>query len=189
MVNRVEQWYDEDRDIFYFWHGPLSNFYESQFTYRLNKDDRHLDVLVGCSEQAYMLEKAIYFKDLEIAKKLVEKPLVGNHAKSLGRKVSGFNNKEWDKVKYDIMIDVLYQKFKNDKFKDILLDTNDSILVEASPYDKVWGIGLSVETMKDNPYKVFEGENMLGRALMEVRNIIEMEDFNYDSLFDRRYSW
>jgi ribA/ribD-fused uncharacterized protein len=54
--------------------------------------------------------------------------------------------------------------------KHQLIDTKDSILVEASPYDKIWGIGLDE---KDAKIKIWKGENLLGNALMDIRDILD----------------
>ena len=89
--------------------------------------------------------------------------------RNLGRFVQNFNQTVWDTKKYDIMKRGLIEKFsQNINLKKALLDTNDAILVEASPYDTIWGIGLSE---KDAKNKKWRGENLLGKALMDVRNI------------------
>ena len=59
---------------------------------------------------------------------------------------------------------------QNQNFKDFLLSTGDKILVEASPYDRIWGIGmLETDNRAENPL-LWNGENLLGFALMEVRD-------------------
>ena len=65
--------------------------------------------------------------------------------KDLGRKVHNFDGTVWDKNKISIVLDGNLAKFsQNEKLKSMLLSTGDKILVEASPYDKIWGIGRSV---------------------------------------------
>lgn len=58
---------------------------------------------------------------------------------------------------------------QNKELKEFLLSTNDAVLVEASPYDKVWGVGLKRDDIKINNPNKWQGENLLGFALMEVR--------------------
>ena len=84
-----------------------------------------------------------------------------------------FDEMIWDEVKYSIVLNSNYLKFTLDpKFRDFLLSTGDSILAEASPYDNIWGIMME-ETDENalNPLK-WRGQNLLGFALMEVRDEI-----------------
>ena len=91
--------------------------------------------------------------------------------KALGRKVKNFDGKVWDKCKYSIVLNGNYQKFmQNSEIKEFLINTNDRILVEASPFDAICGIKMGVKDENiENPNK-WQGENLLGFALMEVRN-------------------
>jgi ribA/ribD-fused uncharacterized protein len=71
----------------------------------------------------------------------------------------------------DIMYDVNYAKYtQNPKMYKTLMDTSNTILVEASPYDKIWGIGLDENTAKITDPKNWPGENLLGKVLDKVRN-------------------
>ena len=91
--------------------------------------------------------------------------------KALGRKVEGFEQSVWDKYKYSIVLNGNYAKFiQNQDQLDFLLSTGDKVLVEASPYDTIWGIGMQeTDPQVHNPF-LWKGENLLGFALMEVRN-------------------
>ncbi|MPS63779.1 MAG: DUF1768 domain-containing protein [Chryseobacterium sp.] len=122
------------------------------------------------AEHYMMAGKAKLFNDEEILGKILEANSP-NQAKSLGRKVKNFDPKIWDEHKYEIVKQGNLLKFsQNEKFKEFLLSTNDKILVEASPYDKIWGIGmLETDTRAENPL-LWNGENLLGFALMEVRD-------------------
>lgn len=125
-----------------------------------------------CMEQCMMWGKAQIFEDEEIAKKILEcdDP---QKIKKLGRQVRSFDQQTWDEVKYALILEGNYSKFThNDELRRFLLSTGDSVLVEASPYDCVWGVGLGAATpdVKD-PHK-WRGENLLGFALMEVRDEI-----------------
>ncbi len=117
-----------------------------------------------------MSEKAKLFGDEISFNKIIEcmSPKV---AKSLGRKVQNYNEDIWNSKKEEIVIQGNLLKFsQNVHLKDYLLGTEDKIIVEASPFDKIWGIGMT----KDNPAaenpKEWLGENLLGFALMEVRD-------------------
>lgn len=91
--------------------------------------------------------------------------------KKLGRKVHGFEPTRWDACKYDIVVEGNKAKFgQNQTLKDFLLSTEDAVLAEASPFDKIWGIGLDRETALKGTVEQWQGENLLGCALMEVRD-------------------
>jgi ribA/ribD-fused uncharacterized protein len=117
-----------------------------------------------------MGRKALIFNDLETFDKI----LSANHPKqikSLGREVRNFNATLWDNVKYSVVLSGNFYKFtQNDEMSKILLSTGDKIIVEASPLDKIWGVGLSEEnSIIENP-NYWKGKNLLGFALMEVRD-------------------
>lgn len=117
-----------------------------------------------------MAEKARLFKDEES----LDRVLVANHpneAKQLGRKVAGFDKKLWERQRSEIVTTGNFAKFsQNPALKEFLLNTGDRVLVEASPVDRIWGIGLAADHIDaENPYK-WKGLNLLGFALMEVRN-------------------
>ena len=110
------------------------------------------------------------FKD-EDTKKLIENTPNPKEVKKLGRLVKNYNDLIWDKVRLSNMVYVNYLKFsQNEDLKKELLDTGDKIMVEASPYDRIWGVGLD----ENNPLILdkanWNGLNLLGDALMEVRN-------------------
>ncbi|AGF57195.1 NADAR family protein [Clostridium saccharoperbutylacetonicum] len=138
-------------------------------------------------EQYMMAEKARLFEDKEIEEKIMSSN-DPNEIKGLGRKVRGFDEGIWNNIKYSIVINGNYNKFmQNEKLKTFLLSTEDKILVEASPYDNVWGIQMSEEDMDIKNPELWRGENLLGFALMEVRNEIRRISTNsnmidFDSL-------
>ncbi|MDR0434050.1 MAG: NADAR family protein [Gracilibacteraceae bacterium] len=127
----------------------------------------------NCAEQYMMGQKALIFNDLET----FEKILSANHPKqmkSLGREVKNFDSNEWDNVKYSIVLNGNFYKFtQNEEMLKILLSTGDKILVEASPFDKIWGVGLSEDNKSINNPNYWKGQNVLGFALMEVRDEIK----------------
>ena len=88
-------------------------------------------------------------------------------AKKMGRVVT--LRPDWEDVRYDVMLDALRAKFGNDpKLKDLLVNTDDAIIYEDSPYDKVWGTG--------ERGGVGTGKNLLGKALMQVREELRYQD-------------
>ena len=156
-----------DTHIF-FWGGELSNWYPCIF---MVEDKRFNN-----SEQAFMWLKAKFFKDEEIATAILAETNP-RYAKALGRKVKGFQAEPWMVNGYLFMIEANHAKFtQNEDLKEILLSTGDKTLVEASPYDKIWGIGLHWENDDVLDETKWQGMNLLGRALMEVRNVIKQEN-------------
>ena len=100
--------------------------------------------------------------------------------KALGKKVKNFDQVIWDKVKYSIVLNGNYYKFsQNPEMRDFLISTGDKILVEASPLDRIWGIGLSAQDHNANKPEAWKGENLLGFALMEVRDELKKMYTNY----------
>lgn len=127
-------------------------------------------IIYKTAEHFMMANKAKLFNDNETLEEIL-KSNSPNQAKNLGRKVKNFNHEIWDNNKYQIVKKANILKFsQNQDFKEFLLSTSDKIIVEASPYDKIWGIGMleSDENIK-NPL-LWNGENLLGFALMEVRD-------------------
>ncbi|MFI0849671.1 NADAR family protein [Mesorhizobium sp. IMUNJ 23232] len=122
------------------------------------------------AEHWMMRQKALLFGDAAIAAKIAE-AASPKQAKELGRKVSGFDSDLWNKEKYRIVLAGSVAKFgQNPSLKDFLLNTGNRILVEASPVDRIWGIGMAADDAgAENPL-LWRGENLLGFALMEARD-------------------
>ncbi len=150
----------------YFWRGTFSNWYPCKFI------DYGYDVTFKTTEQAFMWYKARYFGDNETAQKILL-ALTPKGAKDLGRLVRNYNDEKWNIVRLDYMISVNLLKFgQNRELKQHLLDTRNRTLVEASPYDKIWGVGLGEDNNLILDQKNWLGENLLGKALMEVRRLL-----------------
>lgn len=89
-----------------------------------------------------------------------------------GRNVKNFNQKVWDENKFDIVYQGNLLKFSQNTFlRNYLLNTGDVIIVEASPTDTIWGIGLSIEDAERG--LTWRGENLLGKAIMKVRDTLK----------------
>lgn len=144
----------------FFWNGPFSNWHPAKMTYKGQNFEN--------SEQAFMWEKAMTFKDYEIAEKILQTP-APNQNKSLGRKVKNYDEKIWEEKRFDIMFDVCLAKFtQNDDLRKELYRCNN--FVESSPYDKVWGIGMGeYEDGIEDP-KNWDGLNLLGEVLNKVKS-------------------
>jgi len=171
-INTIKKKFDDKEKInfVFFWKptqtdGVFSQWYMCDFSEN--------GVVYNCAEQYMMAQKALLMKDYDIYK-LIMKSSNPKEMKSLGRKVKNFNEKLWDDNKYNIVLKASILKFGQNCFLlKSLIDTSDKVLVEASPFDTIWGIGLAKEDNRDvlNPYN-WLGENLLGFALMEARDIL-----------------
>jgi ribA/ribD-fused uncharacterized protein len=124
------------------------------------------------AEHWMMAEKARLFKDdVQLANILAtEKPAA---VKAFGRKVENFAPPLWEAKKGEIVIKGNVAKFsQNVDLKAFLLATKGKIIVEASPRDQIWGIGLGPENPLATQPEHWRGQNLLGFALMEVRDIL-----------------
>jgi len=137
------------------------------------------DLKFNCAEQYMMYYKAILFGDLYNAEEIM-KSSDPSEQKSIGRRIKGFNQDKWDIFKYQIVYWGNYLKFtQNSYFAKILLeDHKDKIIVEGSPTDKIWGVGIDwLDPRIDDP-KNWQGENLLGKAIMDVRDTLLKEKNN-----------
>ena len=122
------------------------------------------------AEQYMMASKARLFGDEEVFQEIMTAQSPFDY-KKLGRKIRGFEQSIWDANKYDIVVKGNKAKFgQNPDIKEFLLSTGDAIIAEASPYDGIWGICLDRETAMKGTVEQWQGENLLGCALMEVRD-------------------
>lgn len=119
-----------------------------------------------------MHKKALFFRDFTIADKIME-TMHPKEQKSLGRQIHNFDAEAWNEVCQNIVYEGNFAKFKNPKLREYLLATGNEIIVEASPYDAIWGIGFGAEDALENIDKW--GQNLLGKAIMRVRDDIRSE--------------
>lgn len=151
-----------DKFVF-FWMGEdvYSNFYYSPFT--------HQGIEFKWSEQAIMYRKAMLFGAVEIAQHILEADTPAR-CKFWGRSHDiPFNEDVWVKNREIIYKEVLRDKFALPELKKQILSTKNLTLVEASPTDKIWGIGLSEKHRHATDPTKWRGLNLLGKVLMEVR--------------------
>ena len=119
-----------------------------------------------------MYKKAIMFDDYDVADMIMQQ---GHPRKQkfLGRQVRGFNKSQWDESCKDVMVAGLISKFMQDTYSlKTLLDTGDAIIAEASPTDKIWGIGLAEDNPLAQDPRHWQGTNWLGEVLMKTRGEI-----------------
>ncbi len=148
----------------------FSQWYEAGF----DSDGHHY----RSAEHYMMYKKAKLFSDHQIAEKILLAKTPGE-AKSLGRSVSGFDDSAWNQNKFQLVVEANLAKFaQNPVLLEFLLATDDSVLVEASPVDTIWGIGLAQDDAKASQPKQWKGENLLGFALMEVRSQLNEQQRN-----------
>jgi ribA/ribD-fused uncharacterized protein len=140
----------------------FSQWYEAGF----DIDDIHYPT----AEHYMMAEKARLFKDNQALDKMLKSPHPED-AKKLGRSVIDDQEAIWKKHRFNIVVRGNQAKFsQNDDLKECLFDTGNKVLVEASPNDRIWGIGLEQSSPDaENPAR-WRGLNLLGFALMEVRD-------------------
>jgi len=121
------------------------------------------------AEHYMMAEKAKLFGDSAALEKILLSPHP-QQAKQLGRSVTNYNESRWRNHRFGIVVKGNVAKFsQHEALKTYLLNTGDRVLVEASPRDKIWGIGMdSNDVDAGNPAK-WQGSNLLGFALMAVR--------------------
>lgn len=152
-----------DKFVF-FYGGVFSQWYPSNFEINGEK---------YCTAEQYMMsKKADYFGDEEVRLKILatNNP---SEQKALGRQVANFDKEAWDAVSRGYVYEANMAKFKqNPTLLQRLLDTEDKELVEASPYDKIWGIGLAIGDPKCLDKSQWRGTNWLGEILMKVRKDI-----------------
>lgn len=116
-----------------------------------------------------MYHKAKLFGDKNACKKVLSASSPGE-AKAIGRELLGFEQKLWQEKRFEIVVNANLAKFsQNSELKDFLLNTGNRVLVEASPEDKIWGIGLAQNNRASESPNTWQGLNLLGFALMEVR--------------------
>lgn len=156
----------EQGNFHLFWNGPFSNWYSASITVD--------GVEYSCTEQHMMAEKAKLFEDHETLKKIMRAKHPAEQ-KKLGRQVKGFDVDKWSVVAKELVYKGNLAKFtQHEDLKQYLLGTGDKIIVEASPYDTVWGIGLGEDDERCLDPKQWKGTNWLGEVIMRVRATIRV---------------
>jgi ribA/ribD-fused uncharacterized protein len=141
--------------------GCLSQWWPAPFT---------VDGQTYATAEHYMMwRKAKLFGDNDVATRVLAAAHPGD-AKKLGRLVRGFDESTWDGARFDIVVAGSTAKFgQHDDLRTYLLGTGERVLVEASPMDRVWGIGLAATDRRAHDPASWQGLNLLGFALMQAR--------------------
>jgi len=130
-------------------------------------------VLYKTAEHWMMAHKALLFDNSDIFEKIIKSDSPKD-VKELGRNVIGYDDQKWNENKFEIVKLGNIHKFnQHPKLAEYLIETEDRIIVEASPVDKVWGIGLSQNSKDIDNIYAWDGQNLLGFALMEVRDFLK----------------
>ncbi len=169
LLKRKERW-SKDDFVFFWGHSNkgdnvtkacLSQWYPCSFVIN--------DQYYNCAEQYMMAEKVRIFGDEPIRQQILNETDQLT-IKKLGRKVSGFDGEIWDQERYTVVVRGNLGKFsQNPHLREFLLSTGDKVLVEASPKDAIWGIGLDEFNPDACDPSKWAGLNLLGFALMQVR--------------------
>lgn len=184
---------NKPKEYTFFFHltSPFSNFHPSKFEYK--------DFTFISNEQFMMFSKAKTFGDEVTAKKIIDmnnQPLIKDFIegklsreeivkdkvladqwnklmmkiKGFGREVSNYNDEVWNNKRVKVVLFGAREKFtQNEDLRQILMATGDTYMVEASPYDKIWGIGLSAGDAKRTPEDKWPGANLLGVVLNKLK--------------------
>lgn len=124
-------------------------------------------------EQYMMYSKALLFGDKAIATQILQTDDVAK-IKALGRKVRGFNEQVWESNRVSVITEGLMAKFQqNPELKAKLKATGTDLLAECAVRDKIWGIGLSMKDERRFDTRQWNGLNLLGQCLMEVRSRLQ----------------
>jgi ribA/ribD-fused uncharacterized protein len=164
--------------LFFWGHHPShdGSITKSCFSQWWQSSPFHIDGVTYKTAEHYMMaEKARLFGDLAIADRILQSSHP-KEAKDLGRQAQGFDDALWQNHRSEIVIAGNYAKFtQNTALREFLLNTGDRILVEASPVDRIWGIGLAADHPDASQPEKWPGLNLLGFALMHVRDRMRQE--------------
>ncbi|MGE8063905.1 NADAR family protein [Pseudomonas sp. NPDC089569] len=147
--------------VFFSEKDQFSNWFISEFVVK--------GVRFNCVEQFMMYCKAKLFGDELTADKIM-RAAHPRDQKALGRSVAGYNDAAWCERRGRIVAHGCYAKFSQSPvLRDALLATGTTVLVEASPYDRIWGVGLGEHDPRVLDPRQWKGKNLLGVALTEAR--------------------
>ena len=154
--------------------GWGSQWFKSSFKVKINFEEggEEEEVTFPSAEHWMMVKKALLFKDAEKAREILKVPDDMGEVKALGREVKNFDDAIWVSKREEIVLEGNVHKFsQNEKLKAKLLATGTKRIVEASPRDRIWGIGYGEKNALKNRGRW--GLNLLGLALEETRRTLE----------------
>ncbi len=147
--------------------GYLSNWFMADFSVG--------NIQFSSMEQYIMYQKAVLFQDMDIAEEILKTSDVGK-IKALGRSVKNYEDVIWNGMRQVVVYQGLLEKFRqNEELKQKLLATKNHVLAECAVQDKIWGIGLSMKDDRRFDLHEWQGQNLLGFALMCVREKVMCE--------------
>ena len=162
-----------ENDFIFFWgHAPAKDgtITETCLSQWWSCDFYENGILFCCAEQYMMYKKALLFNDFEYAQKIIQCK-EAKKIKDYGRLIRNFSEEIWNENKQTIVMQGNMLKFsQNIELKEYLQKTGSKILVEASPYDKIWGIGMKKGADGILSPQEWKGENLLGFIIMDVRD-------------------
>lgn len=144
--------------------GLATTCFSQWFEYSFAVDGVHYPT----AEHYMMAEKARLFGDSATLAKILAAASPGE-AKKLGRSVTPWDQERWSERRFDIVVRGNLAKFASGAMRDFLLGTGERVIVEASPRDRIWGIGMGAKNPKAGDPHEWRGLNLLGFALMEAR--------------------
>ncbi|KAH9846561.1 DUF1768-domain-containing protein [Lenzites betulinus] len=177
----------EEEEPVYFWkpeqeYGWASQWYHAPFAVRLTlPDGEEREALFPTAEHWMMGQKALLFGDQAVFERIVPPGVPANpaphiapakEAKALGRKVHPFDDAVWVAARERIVLEGTLHKFRqHPALARALLATGERELVEASPMDRIWGVGFG-RARAGHVSREAWGLNLLGKALMEARGVL-----------------
>ncbi|KAJ7442502.1 hypothetical protein B0H11DRAFT_1932300 [Mycena galericulata] len=172
-------------DYTFFWstnhvNGWASQWYRAPFTATVSIDGVDQEITFLSNEHWMMQHKALLFLDTAVAHEVLSIDGTSKadmaYVKALGRKVQGFKEDVWVQHRERIVTEGTVHKFRqNPELKEKLFATGDTMIVEASPFDKIWGIGCAEANAISRRQDKW-GLNLLGKALVEARRVLREEE-------------
>jgi ribA/ribD-fused uncharacterized protein len=163
------EYFKNYKEFHFFWesNSPFSQWHECSFI--------AFGLTFNTAEQYMMYEKALLFEDYNTASKLLT-TTNPRQQKELGRQVINFDDIIWKENCRRIVYEANKLKFlQNENLLVELMNTDDKLLVEASPYDTIWGIGLKADDERAQNLQTWQGTNWLGFILTSLRNDIKLK--------------
>jgi len=149
----------------FFWSEWPSNWTPSPFKYA--------GIQYGCAEQYMMAEKARLFCDAAALQVILASDDPAEQ-KAMGRQIRGYDDAKWAEVRYDVVLLATLEKYRqNPDLLRALLATGGDVFVEASPHDRVWGIGMRKTDKGIEDPKNWRGQNLLGKAITEAKRLLK----------------
>ncbi|KAG2447869.1 hypothetical protein HYH02_007325 [Chlamydomonas schloesseri] len=149
----------------------LSQWFASRFS-----DPEQPGITFTSAEQFMMAGKARLFGDSATHARILDTDDPAA-MKALGRQVAGFTPAVWDAAAFDLVVRGNFLKFAADpELRAVLLGTGTAQLVESSPEDRIWGIGLDEAAARSTPQSEWPGRNLLGKALMAARAQLKAQE-------------